>query len=150
MFEQASAPSLRPSQQDNKAYRLNLTSRALNVLKLAQVNIDPIIAKQGKLLGEIISAHCLEQVTCSYVLSKFWPTRTGLCIQPAVFGWSTSMSLRLCCCVLFDTFYCISVFPLCHCSCVVDHETYLLLASLVVQLMPMLQKQTCTRLMVPQ
>lgn len=50
VFEQASAPSLRPSQQDNKAYRLNLTSRALNVLKLAQVNIDPIITKLGKLL----------------------------------------------------------------------------------------------------
>ena len=66
MFEQTSTPSLRSSQQDNKAYRLNLTSRALDVLKLAQVNIDPIIAKQGKLLGEIISAHCLEEVTCNY------------------------------------------------------------------------------------
>ena len=87
MFEQASAPSLRPSQQDNKAYRLNLTSRALNVLKLAQVNIDPIITKLGKLLGEIMTAPCLEQVTCNHVfLWKFWPTRIGLCVSNQLLG----------------------------------------------------------------
>ncbi len=80
MFEQASAPSLRSSRQDNKAYRLNLTSRALDVLKLAQVNIDPIIAKQGKLLGKILKAHCLEEVTCNYGIGLAYES------QPAVFG----------------------------------------------------------------
>ena len=53
VFERASLPTLRPSQQDQRAYRLNVTSRGLNVLKIANVNIESIIATQGKLLGEL-------------------------------------------------------------------------------------------------
>ena len=53
VFERASLPTVRPSQQDQRAYRLNVTSRGLHVLKIANVNIDSIIATQGKLLGEL-------------------------------------------------------------------------------------------------
>ena len=52
VFEQASLPAARPSQQDQRAYRLTLNSRAMRVLKLAHVNMLPIIEKQGGFLGE--------------------------------------------------------------------------------------------------
>ena len=52
VFEQASLPAARPSQQDQQAYRLTLNSRAMRVLKLAQVNMLPIIHNQGGFLGE--------------------------------------------------------------------------------------------------
>ena len=45
-------PSVRPSQQDQRAYRLTMTVRALRVLKLLNVNVGPLIATQGKLFGE--------------------------------------------------------------------------------------------------
>lgn len=51
VYDQASLPSVRPSQQDNRAYRLTLSSRGLGVLKLANVIMDPIIATQGTHLG---------------------------------------------------------------------------------------------------
>lgn len=55
VYDQASLPSVRPAQQDNRAYRLTLSSRGLRVLKLANVNMDPIIATQGTHLGNFVS-----------------------------------------------------------------------------------------------
>lgn len=53
-------PSGRPSQQDQRAYRLTVTVRALRVLKLLNVDVGPLIAIQEKLLGEF---------SCSVVLN---------------------------------------------------------------------------------
>ncbi|DBA98548.1 TPA: hypothetical protein ACH3X1_014351 [Trebouxia sp. C0004] len=47
VYDLACLPSVRPAQQDHRAYRLTVASRGLRVLKLANVNMDPIIATQG-------------------------------------------------------------------------------------------------------
>ena len=73
MYEQASLPTVRPSQQDQRAYRLTLTSRALRVLKLANVNMDPVIATQGKLLGEITWVLASLKVTCICIHERLCP-----------------------------------------------------------------------------
>lgn len=52
MFETAGMLSVRPSQQDQRAYRLTMFVRGLRVLKLAGVNLGPLITTQGKLVGE--------------------------------------------------------------------------------------------------
>ena len=53
VLEQADFPSVRPIQQDNRAYRLTLMPRALRVLKLADVDIRPLAAAQGNFFGEL-------------------------------------------------------------------------------------------------
>lgn len=66
VFDQADFPSIRPHQHDNRAYRLSLMPRALRVFKLAHVNIQPLVAAQGGLMGELacicISQHVLDVV----------------------------------------------------------------------------------------
>lgn len=74
VFEQASLPSVHPSQQDQRAYRLSLMTRALHVLKLANVNMEPLIATQGQLVGERISGSTFQRsrLRCCRRSSHVW------------------------------------------------------------------------------